>query len=339
MSISKVYLEMMKAGYEHGFVFPRELMLHAKALTTAEALVFVLAPSARFEELSRPFIAREYVGRAASLELLERRMSQLAPELLLLGEMPPPEAIDDEWDWQGTTELVGALRDRLGDAIVGSLQSGGLWKTLLEAHARAALRATSLADVADDVLGEAWHRYYEIEPTLAVAPTLGAVFTTHLAAATLAIHWALVGRGLRAEESYRVIYDIGWRFYTQMAEPPLMVAAAFTRDGTKRLRMATDLFRLFPFGSPSYGWREVPSGEGAVAFDCTKCPVADFFARHQSSELCAKTWCNLDFPLAEKWGGRLERTGTIAMGAKRCDFRWRVGAPASDERRSSAQGL
>lgn len=33
------------------------------------------------------------------------------------------------------------------------------------------------------------------------------------------------------------------------------------------------------------------------------------------------------FPLAEKWGGSLERTGTIAMGRPRCDFRWRVAGP------------
>jgi predicted unusual protein kinase regulating ubiquinone biosynthesis (AarF/ABC1/UbiB family) len=36
MSFTKVYLEMMKAGYAFGFVFPSELMLHAKALTTAD---------------------------------------------------------------------------------------------------------------------------------------------------------------------------------------------------------------------------------------------------------------------------------------------------------------
>lgn len=70
MSFTKVYLEMMTAGYKYGFVFPSELMLHAKALTTAEALIFTLAPDVRFEELSRPFIAREYAARTASLGLL-----------------------------------------------------------------------------------------------------------------------------------------------------------------------------------------------------------------------------------------------------------------------------
>ncbi len=70
-------------------------MLHAKALTTAETLIFDLAPDARFENLSRPFIAREYAARTGSLDLIKRRMSQLGPELLFLGEFLPQEALDE----------------------------------------------------------------------------------------------------------------------------------------------------------------------------------------------------------------------------------------------------
>jgi len=87
------------------------------------------------------------------------------------------------------------------------------------------------------------------------------------------------------------------------------------------------MFRSFPFGSPSYEWRDVSSPDGAVAFDCVKCPVAEFFASQNASELCVQTFCRLDFPLAETWGGQLERSGTIASGAERCDFRWRPRLP------------
>lgn len=325
-SFTKVYLEMMKAGYEHGFVFPSELMLHAKALTTAEALVFVLAPDARFEKISRPFIAREYVARTASLELVKRRVSQLLPELLLLGELPPPAAIDEVWDWKATMEVAGELRGRAGDAIKAALDRGWLWKSLLEAHTRSVLRSTRLAGEVEQILAEMWEAYYPLERTVPIERTLGAVFTTHLAALTLAMHEVLVPHGIPGADSYRLIHEIGWRFYTQMGEPPLLIAAAFTRDPAKRLRLATDLFRLFPFGPPGYGWRDVSSPDAEVAFDCTRCPVAEFFAGHGASELCVNTWCNLDFPLAEKWGGRLSRTGTIAMGNDRCDFRWRTEA-------------
>jgi ubiquinone biosynthesis protein len=258
------------------------------------------------------------------MELVKRRVSQIAPELLLLGEMPPPQALDDTWDWDATVEVAGQLGEQLGDAVRRSLEHGGLWKALLEADARSVLRASALSDEADSVLAQMWDRYYELEPTLPVERTLGSVFTTHLAALTLAMHERLLGSGVAAEESYRLIHDIGWRFYTHMGEAPLLLAGAFTREPRKRLRLATDLFRIFPFGSPGYGWRDVPSADDVVAFDCTRCPVAEFFAKHDASHLCVKTWCNLDFPLTEKWGGRLERTGTIAMGEDHCDFRWHL---------------
>jgi ubiquinone biosynthesis protein len=333
MSFTKVYLEMMAAGYEYGFVFPSELMLHAKALTTAETLIFVLAPDARFEKLSRPFIAREYAARTTSLDLLKRRVSQLAPELLLLGEFLPPEAVDETWDWNATVELFNELHGQLDGTLQRSLERGGLWQMLLEPHAKAVLKTPLLGVSVDDLLSQAWERYYELEPSIAIEPSLGAVFTTQLAAATLALHKALLQHGISAAESHRLIYDIGWRIYVQMGEPPLLMASAFTRDPRKRLKLATDLFRAFPFGPPSYEWQDVPVADDTIAFDCTKCPVAEFFAHHQASELCVQTWCQLDFPLAEKWGGQLFRTGTIASGAALCDFRWkpqdRVDLPTS----------
>jgi ubiquinone biosynthesis protein len=328
MSFTKVYLEMMKAGYEDGFVFPRELMLHAKALTTAESLIFVLAPEARFEDLSRPFIAREYAARASSLDLFKRRVSQLAPELLLLGEFLPREAVDEAWDWNATLELFGELQGQLGRALERSLERGGLWQTLVEPHARAVLKGTALGEATGDLLNQAWDRYYELEPSIAIQPTLGAVFTTHLAAATLALHQVLLRNGTSVAESYRLIFDIGWRIYVQMGEIPLLVASAVTRDPHKRLKLATDLFRAFPFGAPAYEWRDIMSTDGSISFDCTKCPVAEFFGKHDASALCVQTFCRLDFPLAEKWGGRLHRTGTIASGAATCDFRWKPSEPA-----------
>ncbi len=61
---------------------------------------------------------------------------------------------------------------------------------------------------------------------------------------------------------------------SQMGEPPLLLGATFTRDPWKRLKLATDMFRNFPFGSPSYEWCNVPSDDGAVAFDCLKPDLA-----------------------------------------------------------------
>ncbi|MBL6748913.1 MAG: L-2-amino-thiazoline-4-carboxylic acid hydrolase [Nevskia sp.] len=57
------------------------------------------------------------------------------------------------------------------------------------------------------------------------------------------------------------------------------------------------------------------------------CPIADYFESQGASDLCVGTWCNLDFALAEMWGGRLERHETLSAGCARCDFRFK-GGPA-----------
>lgn len=325
MSFARVYLEMMKAGYAYGFVFPSELMLHAKALTTAETLLFTLDPELRFEQIARPIIAREVAARAASPDRIRDRLTQFVPELMLLGEVLPPEAVDDVWDRRAPDDATDLMWRAALKGVRGRLERGGLWNALLERHARAAFAGTAWADDVDELLEEAWERYYDLEPDLPVERAAGATFTTHLAVATLAIYRSLRARGAEKHEAYRLIYDAGWNLYTRMGEPPLLLASAITRDPGKRLRIATDLFRAFPFGEPGYIWQDVDEAPTTVGFDCLRCPVAEFFARHEEAELCVQTWCNLDFPLAEQWGGRLERASTIAAGADRCDFRWRVG--------------
>jgi ubiquinone biosynthesis protein len=86
-------------------------------------------------------------------------------------------------------------------------------------------------------------------------------------------------------------------------------------------------------------WRrcvDVPGGEDVVAFDVRRCPVAEYFRAQGLSQVCVDAWCNLDLPLARKWGARLERTGTLAQGAERCDFRWHL--ESKPDTRSPRQG-
>lgn len=321
-SLTRVYLEMIKAGYRYGYVFPGELMLHAKALTTAEALLFVLAPTARFEDVSRPAIVREFMRRTTRAEQIGQRLSQFIPELVLTGELLPSDAIDDDWDRGSTREVLAQCRAGLGATLRNELENAALWRVLLEPHARVVLGDVFSGASLDAVLDETWSRYYELERHESIQPNVGAVFTTHLAVATLAMHQTLLCHGVDPRRSHALLHEIGWRFYTQIGSIPELLASAVTRDPAKRLELSTRLFRTFPFGSPGYAWRDVPTHDGSIAFDCMKCPVAEYFARHDASELCVETWCKLDFPLATQWGGRLVCTGTIASGASRCDFRW-----------------
>ena len=71
-----------------------------------------------------------------------------------------------------------------------------------------------------------------------------------------------------------------------------------------------------------YEWKDVKTAKNVVGFDCVRCPVAGYFQSKGLSKFCTKTWCSLDYPLAELWHGKLERTGSIAGGADKCDFLW-----------------
>jgi ubiquinone biosynthesis protein len=110
--------------------------------------------------------------------------------------------------------------------------------------------------------------------------------------------------------------------YGHMATVPTVLSKFGWPSPHARVKRATDLFRRFPFGAPSYDMVDVPADGQVVAFDVQRCPVAEYFLTQDLGELCVESWCNLDFPLAERWGARLERTTTIAGGAERCDFRW-----------------
>jgi len=312
-SLARTYLEMMRAGYRTGFVFPASLILHAKAMTTAEALLFDLAPEGHFDEMSRPFVAREMAKRLNSTNLIGR-LSQILPEFLLLSELPPVSAMDRDWNRSAT-------RDMAMEIFSAFLEKNNTGRDLLSSMIMP-IAVRHFGEEASSLLADTWVHYDELEGELDVASNAGAVLTTHLAVLTLALFKALTQRGFSRPDAQSRIHDLAWDIYKLWGAVPLAMARTFTSNPRKRLKLATDAFRRFPFSPPSYGWRDVEAAADVVAFDCTACPVAAFFLSKGEGELCTATWCKLDFPLAEMWGGRLERPMTIAGGHSHCDFRW-----------------
>jgi ubiquinone biosynthesis protein len=173
-----------------------------------------------------------------------------------------------------------------------------------------------------------WRFYDQLVPSIPKEPTWGGRLMVRLAACAVSLYRALVQMNIPGEEAARLVSAAAWLVYEKMALPPRVLAALLTRDPLRRLKVATDLFRWFPFGPPADRMEDVSAEAGVVAFDVLRCPVAEFFRRVGQPELCVSTFCQLDFPLAKAWGGTLERTSTIAAGAERCDFRWRVQVQA-----------
>lgn len=169
-----------------------------------------------------------------------------------------------------------------------------------------------------------WKKYLRLKPEVPSMPTLGGSIMVHLSAMSVAFYQELTEKGKSEEDTTQFFYEIAWKIYQKMAKFSWWLARFGNRNDYNRLRKATKLFRAFPFNSPSYQWRDVETNTNTVGFDCLKCPVADYFQSKNLSKFCTATWCALDYPLATMWNSKLKRTGSIAGGAKLCDFRWTV---------------
>ncbi len=329
-SLTQTYLDIIMSGATFGFVFPSDLLLHAKALTTAEALAFTLTPDLKFVTEMRPIITHEFARRATDFGRLKALAERVLPELLLFGELPPtslhePSVRDFsfQFNWSDVLKLLSEQVKTIQPNIT-SLRS------FLDPNARKALLHVYSDRQMDDILASTWARYADLAPTVPSQKTIGARFMVQLSALTMALYGALLSAGQSAEGATKLIYDVAWLVYTQMGEVPWAIAGAFSYNGYEKLRFATTAFRQFPFDSPSYLWKDVAAAPGVVAFHCLKCPVAEYFHSHNASELCVNTWCKLDYPLARQWGSELKRTGTIASGAAVCDFQWHAVTSRAD---------
>ena len=199
-----------------------------------------------------------------------------------------------------------------------------LLKALLNPVARETLRERMGAADAQRLLDRTWDLYpahlreVDTSSKLGIGPAL----VMRLSACTIALHAALVEAGETHEGAVRIAGEIAWAVYRRMGHIPWLLSGAVSRDPGRRLDISTRIFRRFPFGPSAYAWDSKPAPDGVVAFDCLRCPVAEHFSKLELNDLCIRTLCDLDFPLAKDWSAVLRRSGSIAAGAPVCDFRW-----------------
>lgn len=180
----------------------------------------------------------------------------------------------------------------------------------------------SAADVRR-LLRAAWANVDAAVPALPAEPTFGSRQNVLLACLTVAMFEALLDDGVDREYAIELVGDMCWKVYAQWGQIPRLASRLRSGDPARRLRMCVEVFLRFPFNRPGYLYRDKPEPSGR-ALDMIRCPVAEYLASRDASDLTVGTWCNLDFPLARMWGGVLERRGTLAGGASYCDFRFRT---------------
>lgn len=178
----------------------------------------------------------------------------------------------------------------------------------------------------DDIVARSWQGYDKLVRDLPTdSPNLGNRLLLLLSCLTFSCFEVLLEMGVDKNRALELIGDTAWVIYQQWSRLPYAFARWRFCDPRKRLAACVRLFLRFPFSQPGYEFQILPSDDDAgISLDMHRCQVAEFFRKHEALELCRATWCNLDFALAEAWGGWLERSETLAEGCRRCDFRFKA---------------
>ena len=151
--------------------------------------------------------------------------------------------------------------------------------------------------------------------------TFGSQVMTRLSLLTLIIFEQLVEQELSNHKAIQLTSKISWILYEKLTIRFWIFTRIFSRRPIKRVRKAMNFFiKCFPYRKPGYEMEILKSDDTEYAFHVHKCPAAEFFNKHGRSDLCIASWCDLDFPLAKKWGVTLERDKTIARGNSHCNF-------------------
>lgn len=182
---------------------------------------------------------------------------------------------------------------------------------------------------ADRVFAATWQHHRALASRRPREPTVGARQNVLFACLTVAFFRSLLESGIERAYAIELVGDAAWRVYARWGRLAAALTAPVGGEPSARLRRRVDLFLRYPFGRPAYEYRDRLEPRGR-AFDMLRCPIAEYMRAQDAADLCVGTWCNLDFPLAEMWGGHLERTGTLAGGAQVCDFRFLAGPANGD---------
>lgn len=200
--------------------------------------------------------------------------------------------------------------------------------------ARDVLRERLSPEQLDAVLSAAWRGYGVLAARLAPEPTVGAGVMALVSVWTISLYRSLRDAGLGEIEAREWTARCNLPAYLKLAAPMWKFAGIGATDRLDRMRRAMRLMFRFPYGSPGYDMAEVDAGADCVGFDVRRCAMAEVFLAEGLPELCQQACCDLDVPLAEAWGLRLEVAQTLSRGASRCTFRY--FAPGEEGRAAPA---
>jgi ubiquinone biosynthesis protein len=190
--------------------------------------------------------------------------------------------------------------------------------------ARSLLLRRFSADEAGGILERTADHYRRALPDLPREKTFGARFMLRAAAFDVALCRALAERGVAEEEAFGLVADASWEVFKRSDTILARGIGFFARDPLRSVFWTARLSRRLLFRPPGWRMDDVPVPDG-FGFDVRRCPLSDYLRPQGLGKLCQRAMCEMDMRQAEARGIRLTRTGTLAGGAERCDFRFSAG--------------
>lgn len=174
-----------------------------------------------------------------------------------------------------------------------------------------------------------WRKYDELSLKLTTWASRGAADNEKFGCLALAMHRALLDYGVDRKYSYSLTKDSCCQVYKKAAGMVLLLARIVARNPKKQIQACVKAFQVYPFSRPGYNWEIVPddSEENAVYVRWTKrCPFHHFLRQfEEGEEFLLIAQCEMDYSLAELWGGWFDRPCLQAIeGAEYCDMRFNV---------------
>jgi hypothetical protein len=200
-----------------------------------------------------------------------------------------------------------------------------------------------LTDDVDGVLASARDRYSEMGPTLAYAdePDHPMAFSLFTCAALLCLYMALREKGVDA-------HDFGSRMLKALTEAVSAAAVRTARSGEpdageQAAALKTSVESLIDAGERSqavgqtgafeFDVRWIDEASGHYAMEMRRCGICHLYGQHDALDL-VPYMCATDDVMSEAQGQGLQRTGTIALGSRCCDFDFESGRSTSPVARS-----
>lgn len=186
--------------------------------------------------------------------------------------------------------------------------------------------------VADTVVGLADETYPDAAGQIP-ATGRGARHLLRIGAYAAALHGALVDHGIEPDAANALVSDSVFTAIRPARDALVLVGRLRHRDRLRRALWTSSVARRFYYTAPDWVMKDV-AFEGGFGMDVTRCVVAEFFESLGMSELCERVICHQDARDAAHRGIAFARSGTLAGGADRCDFRYHLQPEgvATDER-------